>query len=139
MRIAGVGIDGHVGAFVRVQACGGEFRQDPLLQIVFGERSFLAHAIRSVFERSADDAVNGFACILVGPELRVRPAGFVFLHQVGGADYFDASGANRFDRSGIDHGDVRDGVLRRILHGDGFCASQNFAQTFGEFFHTRVE
>ena len=26
----------------------------------------------------------------------------------------------------------------RILHGDGFGASQNFAQTFGEVFHARV-
>ena len=109
--VAGVGVDGDVGAFVGVQASGGEFGQNPLLQIEFGERSFLAHGFAACSNAPLDDAVDGFARFFVGAELRVGPAGFVFLHQVGGADDFDAGGAHRFDGAGVDHGDVGDGVF----------------------------
>ena len=45
--------------------------------------------------------------------------GFKLADEVGGADDVFAEAAEELDRAGIDHGDVHDVVVGRVLHGDG--------------------
>ena len=81
-----------------------------------------------------DDFVDGAAGGEVGFELRLAPAGFVFLDEVGGGGDFHAGAADELDRAGIHHGDVGNGVFRRILHGHIFGAAEKFFQIAAQLF-----
>ena len=56
----------------------------------------------------------------VGGDLVGGEDGFKLADEVGGADDLFAEGAEEFDGAGIDHGDVHDVVVGRVLHGNVF-------------------
>jgi hypothetical protein len=56
----------------------------------------------------------------VGGDLVLGEDGFKLADEVGGADDLLAERAEELDGAGIDHGDVHDVVVGRVLHGDAF-------------------
>src|SRR5204862_3533278 len=69
MRIAGVGVDGDVGAFFGPEPGSGELLQNPLLQTVLRLRLAFANAARGELERLGDDAVDMFGGVKMRFEL----------------------------------------------------------------------
>ena len=74
-------------------------------------RAISAHAPARI---SVDGALRGG----VAGNLIVGEDGFKLADEIGGGDDLFAQAAQEFDRAGIDHGDVHDVVVRRVLHGD---------------------
>ena len=73
-----------------------------------------ANLFPSLVEDDVDGVLsNGMARNLLGTE-----HSFKLAHEIGRADDLLAERTNKFNRSGIDHGDVHDVVVRRVLHGD---------------------
>ncbi len=62
----------------------------------------------------------------MGGDLGFGEDGFEEGDDVGGACYVFAKGADQLDGSGVDHGDVHDGVARGVLHGDFGGAGEEF-------------
>lgn len=134
MRVAGVLIDGYVRAFFGDDSGFVEFAQHKLLQIVFGDGLLLLDGVGGVFEGLPDDAIDGAACGGVRFELRAGPTGFIFLHEIGGGDDFGTETAHEFDGSGIDHGDIGNGIFRGVLHGHSFGFAQGFFEIVSQLF-----
>ena len=63
---------------------------------------------------SGVDDVAGFEVSL---DLIVAPGGFELGDEVGGADDILAEAADHVGGTGIDHGDGKDDVVGRVLHG----------------------
>ncbi len=59
--------------------------------------------------------------------------GFKLADQVGRADDLLAKAAEEFDCAGVDHGDVHDGVVGRVLHGDAVGIGEHGFNAGGEF------
>ena len=67
---------------------------------------------------SFEDGVELLLGFVVGGDLGFGEDGFELADEVGGGDDLLAEGAEEFGGSGVDHGDVHDGVARGVLHGD---------------------
>ncbi len=138
MRIAGVRADCNDRGIVHDNGVRSELFQDPLLEVVFGQRRFVANVARRLGERFLGDAVNHPPGIDMRLQLLWRPAGLKLLHQVGRADDLAAQSAHHLDRPGIHHGDVGDGIPRRILHGHFPSATQQPRQVLAQLLLPRI-
>ena len=58
--------------------------------------------------------------------------GLKLADQIGGADDLLAQAAQKFDGAGIDHGDVHDGVVGRVLHGEAAGAGEHGLEARGQ-------
>ncbi len=79
-----------------------------------------------------ENFVNGHLGDGVAEDLLLSEHGFELADEVGGADDLFADAAEEFDRAGIDHGNVHDGVVGRVLHGDAFRLGQHGFEARGE-------
>ena len=66
-------------------------------------------------------------------DLLLGEHGFELADEVGGADDLLADAAQEFDGAGVDHGDVHDGVVGRVLHGDAFGSGEHRFEAGGQF------
>ena len=78
--------------------------------------------MRDEIESFAQNFIDQFAGFQMQLKLRLTPAGFELLNQIGGGDDFDAGGADQFDGARIHQRHVGYGAIGRILHGDAFGA-----------------
>ena len=63
----------------------------------------------------------------VGGDLIGGEDGFKVADEIGGGDDLLAEGAEEFDGAGVDDGDVHDGVVGGVLHGDFVLALERFS------------
>ena len=78
----------------------------------------IMRAPRNRVERPVLDAVDLFRRFLMGGDGGAIPRRRKTLDEIAGRNDLDASRANQFDRAGVDARHVRDGAVRRVLHGD---------------------
>jgi hypothetical protein len=139
VRVAAVRADGDDGRLARHDAAGAKLREHPLLQIVFGERLPGADFGSGVQEGFLGDAINDAAGFDVRFVLLHGPAGLELLHKIGGAHHAAAVRANEFHSAGVDERYIRDGVARRILHGNFFDALEQARQICFEFTEAGID
>src|SRR5262249_37638597 len=106
----------------------GKFLQNPLLQVVFGERLLRANLFRGFIKRSANHAIDDFSSGEMRLQLRRSPARFELLDEVGRADDFRSRAAHQFDRSPI-------ATYGTAAFGE-YCMATSFARpiAFARFF-----
>ena len=80
-----------------------------------------------------EEGVDGALRDGVAGDLLVGENGFELADEVGGADDLLAEAAEEFDGAGIDHGDVHDVVVGRVLHGDAFLVLEEILETRVQF------
>jgi hypothetical protein len=132
VRVGGVGTAGDVGAVFPDEAFAAEGFADPGDHGEFvsgGGANQGAHLLPGFGE----DAVDFLLGDVVGGDLVVGEDGFELADKVGGADDFLAHLADAFDGSGVDHGDVHDGVAWRVLHGDAGVGGEHGFERGVEF------
>ena len=94
-----------------------------------------ANFIPALGENGVDGALGGgVARDLLGVE-----DGFKLADEIGGADDFFAQRAQELNGSGVDHGDVHDVVIGRVLHGDFFLVLEEILEARVQFLPTGVE
>ena len=86
-----------------------------------------------------EDGVDGALGDGVAGDLLGGEDGFKLADEVGGADDLLAEGAQELDGAGVDHGDVHDGVVGRVLHGDAVGAGEHGLKAGGELLPAGVE
>ena len=77
-----------------------------------------AQAAAHLLPAFGEDGVDGHLRDGVAGDLLLVQHRLKLADQVGGADDLLAQAAQELDGSGVDHGDVHDGVVGRVLHGD---------------------
>ena len=77
-----------------------------------------ADAAADFLEGLGGDGVDGVAGFEVSLDLVVGPSGFKLSDEVGGADDIFAKAANEIGGASVDHGDGKDDIVGRVLHGD---------------------
>ena len=102
-----------------------------------------AAAVAAPLGNEAERHVIGRACVLGGLQMHgplfVVPAGFEHLHQIARGHDFNAKGTDQFDGAGIDARDVRIGVARHVLHGDGMLPLHQRLHAGLEFLPAQIE
>ena len=96
--------------------------------------------------KAAADLLPGFGDDFVDGSLRglwlaicsFGQDGFKLADEIGGADNFFAEAAQELDGSGIDHRDVHDVVIGRVLHGDLFLVLEEILQARVQFLPTGI-
>ncbi len=119
MGVGGVGADGDVGAVLGDHA----FARDGVVEVfdhaeLVGVIAACADSAAHLFPAGFEDGVELLLRLVVGGDLGFGEDGFELADEVGGGDDLLAEAAEEFGGSGVDHGDVHDGVARGVLHGD---------------------
>ncbi len=109
---------GHDGRLIGNDGARPELGENPLLQVILRKIGFRPNLRGGVLEGFAHDAVDGPSRFQMRLELLRAPGGLELLHQIGRTHHRAAARAHHLHRAGIDHGNIRNGVARRILHGD---------------------
>src|SRR5712692_6687576 len=122
--VGGVGVDGGDGRCVSVHAARGDAGQDVLLQVALGEGRATDDLLADACERLVHDLPQLGGRLAVRRVLVFCPDRFEPLHQVGRGYDLYAERPDELDGAGVHARDVRDGVQRRVLHGDLGRASQ---------------
>ena len=138
MRIAVVRLHRRDGRLRRRQPVRAKPFEDPRLQFDFGEWMAFAHERRRAFKRRARDAVHDRARLQMRFELLGSPRRLEFLHQIRRCDHALLQLAYQLDRPRVHQADVRDVVLRRILHRDLPAAGKQLSQLPAQLFPARV-
>ena len=143
MLVRGVGVDADVGTVFPDETLAANGFTQPDDHVVFGEALDAiepegGRRWRAISDQAATNDVDftlrsGVAGDLIGGE-----DSFKLADEIGGADDFFAERAQEFDRSGIDHGDVHDVVVGRVLHGDLFLVLEESLEAGVQFLPTRV-
>ena len=138
MRVGGVGVDADVGAVFPDQALAAHGFAQPVHHVVLRKaRAWLPEGGRRrraiSFQAFGDDGVDGALRDGVAGDLIGGEDGFKLADEIGGADDLFAERAQEFDGSGIDHGDVHDVVVGRVLHGDLVLVLEEILETRVQF------
>ena len=118
MRVGGVGADAAVGAVVGEEALARDSGEQELDHAVLVDAATAADRFADALPTGSEHTVEAFLRSEVRGDLVFGENGFELADEVGGADDLLAERAQDFDRTRVDHGDVHDGVARRILHRD---------------------
>ena len=122
VRIRAVGVDADVGSVFPDEAGALHAFAEPLHHVEFGDLPFTpiggAQTAADFFPALLKDFVDGHLGDGVADDLLFREDGLELAYEVGGADDLLAEAAQEFNSAGIDHGDVHDVVVGRVLHGD---------------------
>jgi hypothetical protein len=89
-----------------------------LLNIDFRRRLVRDHAAFYFAERFDNYFLQFRVCFLVHRELIVGPNGFELLHKIGACNDVDSDRSHHLDGAGVDARNIRDVVVRRVLHRD---------------------
>ena len=119
MGVGGVGAGAAVGTVVGPEAGLLDFGVEELDHVEFGEGGSGSDAVADEPPAGGEDGVEAALGFEVGVDLLLGEDGLELTDEVGGGDDVFAHGADEFDGSGVDHGDVHDGVARGVLHGEG--------------------
>lgn len=142
MRIRRVLVDADVRAVLPGDALRAHLVAEPFFEVVLGEGGAggrLGIETAADFKPGfGDDAVNNDAGLVVGLLLGFGEDGFELADQICRADDLFADGAQVLDGAGIDHGDVDDGVVGGVLHGDAVRSAQDGCDSGGELLPTGV-
>ena len=90
-------------------------------------------AVADLLPTLGQNDIDGPLGYNVARDLSVAQSGFKLADKIGGADNLFAQPAQKLDRARIDHGDVHDGVVGRVLHGQRARAGQHRFQAGGQF------
>ena len=98
-----------------------------------GRRAEAAGDLVPGFDKNRVDGAlgDGVAGDLIGGE-----DGFKLADEIGGGDDLFAEGAQELDGAGIDHGDIHDVVVGRVLHGDFLLVLEEILETGVQFLPT---
>ena len=117
--------------------------RQPLHVIVFRVRNWTAErgtqAARNLLPALGKNVVDGALGYGVRFHLLGGEHSFKLADQIGGADDVFAEAANKLDGARIDHGDVHDVVIGRVLHGDGAEAGEHSLNAHGKLLPSGVE
>ena len=122
VRIGAMGVDGGNRRRGRREAVRGDAREDELLEAVLRQRLPFGDHGGGMREGFVHDAAELRGGVFVRGQLAIVPDRFEALDEVGGRRHLDAVTADQVDRARVHAGNIRDGVHRRILHGDPFHA-----------------
>ena len=136
MRVGAVGVDADIGPVLPDQAFALHGVAEELDHGELGELAgragggtqSAADLAPGLLQNDVDGALGG----LVAGDLLLVEDGFELADQVGGADDLLAQAAQELDRAGVHHGDVHDGVVGRVLHGDARVAVEHYFQARGQ-------
>src|ERR1019366_4928185 len=138
-----VGIDADVGAVFPDETSAAHGFAEPLdvveLGVGCGAALRRAEAASDLLPSFGEEGVDGLLCDGMGGDLVGGEDGFELADEVGGADDVLAEGAEEIDGTGIDHGDVHDVVVGRVLHGDLFLVLEEILDACMQFLPTGVE
>ncbi len=97
--------------------------------VELGERRAGAGTAADELEGLVDDVVEGALGGEMGVDLGLGEDGLEEGDEVGGADDLFAERAEELDGAGVDHGDIHDGVVGGVLHGDAGEGSEHGVET----------
>jgi hypothetical protein len=134
--VGAVGVGADVGAVLPDQAFAAHGFAEPLHHVEFGEarrccRRWGAGA-GHLAPGLGEDGVDGLLRDAVAGDLLRGQDRFKLADEVGGADDLLAEAAQEFDGAGVDHGDVHDGVVGGVLHGDAARAGEHGFEAGGK-------
>ena len=116
MRVAAVRVDAHVRRIAGLQTFAAERFHDPLLHLEL-VCAAIARAPADFLEKCCRDFVDAVASFEVRCDLRVGQSSFETRHQICRADNLLVETAHQFQHARVYQRDVRNLVVRRILHG----------------------